>query len=1438
MKNHQHSLAGRLLRKTISVTLVSTMLLSMVVIGNVFGTTAFAAETQTEGDYTYVVLDDGTAQITKYSGTESQLTIPASLGGADVSAIGSRAFDNNDDVESVTLSEGIKTIGEYAFANCDLLEEVSFSSTVTTIGRYAFERCLALQSVDIPATVRTIEDRAFNACPILSEVKLHEGLEKMGNRFLAGTVVSEIYIPSTVTDSNESFAETELLETVNFAEGSTVIPDDMFEDNNSIRALTIPGTVTKLGKDSLAQMGSLESIVIPDSVTELGQWVFCECPKLASVTIGSGVTAIPDNAFEGCTSLKEITIPDNVTAIGGAAFKDCSKLAKVTLSNNLVELGSFSFERTPITEVTIPASLTKGSIPFSGCSSLKTVHFAEGTATLIQGLLQNTAVENVVIPEGVTELSQDVFRNCQKLTSVTLPSALRTIKNHAFDGCTSLNNVDIPKSVKMIEDGAFANTTSLTSFTLREGIQTMRGRIFENSALTSIYIPKTMSTTDAPFAGSNITDVTFSSGIATLTDSLFRNAGKLTEVEIPETVVKIGSSCFRGSNVEVIIIPDSVKTIGNSAFEECDNLCAAVIGAGVRKIPQWCFYGCDMLQNVVIPETVVDMDANVFEASGLSYQKLPQSLHYIPYQTFKDCRKLTKVECSDQLESIGDYAFERCYEFTTLQTAAEEAEFNNSTFKDCPKFTDSRFYVFNPENTGIESTGNIGVDHTLVHFTVKYDIRDDWKDEDIQMKKLYLSYPDNLEIITTSFAAEGFDFDNAAYTGDYKSFDLSGAKTKGELRFSAYLNSTNDAMKNIAAEVEFRHISTDFRKPVGDVQFTTAKLSIFAPSSVTEPNVTVSGYTASAEKDVTVTISRVKSDGSKDSTVSYTVTPNKYTGKYVSENLNILPEDKTAVNEDVFEVYAECNGARSDVVRFTYTPGAVRIVKATETVNITKFIAPHETNLSHGYQANTYDITDIFTKGTSPVVLINPAEMLQFKFQLENDENIQSMVLMSHKGDDWKFMPLFYDAETDMWIGEGYFDIADHELVSGQTYVPGALNLFWFYGKREDTYKSSLYGNAQNKADEPAGTKVVKNEVFYYDKDGKPHGNLGDYHETARNTVKDIFIDIIKGDWKDVPKDATQGGLKWLWQWGNTDDNFFRMTHGGVRLGPDGLPILPGDGGDMYNRDAGKDGRQRNAIDPSGVVYEAVKGNPVEGATATIYKLNEESGEWEAWNAADFEQQNPLQTNNEGAYAWFTDEGKFKVTVSKEGYETQTSEEFDIPPEKLDLNFSLVDKTTHPAASVTKDEETGAYTLKFSKFMKPDTVTAETVKVDGLTNVTIEPVYLTEGDEFADTFTVKGNRQQKEITFTVTDAAQSYSGVAAEATTETIVESSMLGDVNGDGKIDINDATDIQKCVAEMTDFTPEQEQVADTTGDGKIDINDATEIQKFVAELIDHFGA
>lgn len=86
-----------------------------------------------------------------------------------------------------------------------------------------------------------------------------------------------------------------------------------------------------------------------------------------------------------------------------------------------------------------------------------------------------------------------------------------------------------------------------------------------------------------------------------------------------------------------------------------------------------------------------------------------------------------------------------------------------------------------------------------------------------------------------------------------------------------------------------------------------------------------------------------------------------------------------------------------------------------------------------------------------------------------------------------------------------------------------------------------------------------------------------------------------------------------------------------------------------------------------------------------------------------------------------------------------------------------------------------------------------------------------------------------------------YTGSAAEtfATKKGIafvnigdVPTPTLGDVNGDGKISIDDVTDIQKYIANMIDFTEEQVTLADVDKNGKVSIDDATLIQKHLAGL------
>ena len=112
----------------------------------------------TSGDYRYTLQPDGTAAIGKYTGSASELSIPDTLDGHAVTAIGNSAFYSCGSLTSVTIPGGVTSIGNSAFYSCDSLTSITLPDGVTSIGNSAFYSCNSLTSVTIPDSVTNIGD--------------------------------------------------------------------------------------------------------------------------------------------------------------------------------------------------------------------------------------------------------------------------------------------------------------------------------------------------------------------------------------------------------------------------------------------------------------------------------------------------------------------------------------------------------------------------------------------------------------------------------------------------------------------------------------------------------------------------------------------------------------------------------------------------------------------------------------------------------------------------------------------------------------------------------------------------------------------------------------------------------------------------------------------------------------------------------------------------------------------------------------------------------------------------------------------------------------------------------------------------------------------------------------------------------------------------------
>ena len=362
----------------------------------------------------------------------------------------------------------------------------------------------------------------------------------------------------------------------------TAIAENAFKDMGNLKAISIPDSVTSIGKSALEGCKSLTSMKTPVYTCEDAPYfgaIFGAASYetnggfvpagLSTLVITSGET-IPDYAFYACRGLEALSLPETVTEMGAFAFYGCEALTYITTRDT--------------------ALTTVGDHAFAGCIALL----------------------DLTLPATVTYMGAGMLEGCGKLESLTIP----------FVGCCTPDYPLTEEEKDAIEDGDATHPAESTAYL---------GYLFGASHYTfsAGYIPASLIT------------VTLTEGCTAIPANAFFECASIREVVIPEGVTEIGRRAFYGcEKLSAMTLPDSVTTLGDDAFNGCIRMQAFTGGANLTELGMQAFMNCVSLKTVTLPEGVTHLPNSCFSGC-LSLEKLTaEGVETQGNRVFHHCNKL------------------------------------------------------------------------------------------------------------------------------------------------------------------------------------------------------------------------------------------------------------------------------------------------------------------------------------------------------------------------------------------------------------------------------------------------------------------------------------------------------------------------------------------------------------------------------------------------------------------------------------------------------------------------------------------------------------------------------------------------------------------------------------------------------------------------------
>ena len=464
----------------------------------------------------YLVDNNGNLDLSEYEGkiktieagafskveTESGITPLSSIVlPKGITTIGDDAFSYNTSLTSIKIPNTVTTIGKRAFRGCTNLTSIEIPDSVTYIGEHCFYDCNKLQKIKLSKKIQTINPYLLYGCSSLTEIKIPEGVKSIGYAaFSYCNKLTTITLPASLTSlSGAALNGLSRLTEVKVADGNNsfkfengiLLSKDgktMYMALLTLTEINVSNGVVSILGDSLIGSNATK-IILPDTVSSnLSGMVFNGMNKLTTIELSStskNLKLVDGNlySYDGkrfikyMGSSKNFTVPEGVETV--VSYCITKSMTTLNLPSTLKVIEGWSLSSmSGVNLLNIPASVTTMyTYSFSADTKLRV---AEGNSTyksIDDVLILNKAGTKVMmanrntttynIPNTVTEIGQNAFYWCNKMTSITIPDSVTVIGAGAFGGCSSLKEITIPQSVTSIGADAFIYCENLTAINIK-----------------------------------------------------------------------------------------------------------------------------------------------------------------------------------------------------------------------------------------------------------------------------------------------------------------------------------------------------------------------------------------------------------------------------------------------------------------------------------------------------------------------------------------------------------------------------------------------------------------------------------------------------------------------------------------------------------------------------------------------------------------------------------------------------------------------------------------------------------------------------------------------------------------------------------------------------------------------------------------------------------